>query len=207
MPVPAGGSVLRKKSHISLAKYLVEDMRVPEMVAHRKAFYLGSILPDCKPSFLTERHEFGETFEMVKERIQELTLDKELALTNARAYMRHLGEVVHYLADYFTFPHNTTYDGNLKDHCYYEKELKFQLREYVKSGEAFRDRIEAKTFDTVEKIYTFIQNAHAEYVSRKRNVEEDCRYIVRVCHQVVQAILNLLNKGLETEAKKRLCLT
>lgn len=185
---------MRKKSHISLAKYIVDDTRAPELVQHRKAFYLGSILPDCKPSFLTQRHEFGETFEMLKNRIGVLTENGREAGTGSAAYARHLGEVIHYIADYFTFPHNKTYDGNLKDHCYYEKALKFKLREYVKSGQAFRDRIEARRFETKEAIFAFIQKSHEEYLSRKRNVEEDCTYIVRVCHQVVQAILNLWNQ-------------
>lgn len=184
---------MRKKSHISLARYIVDDMKAPELMQHRKAFYLGSILPDCKPSFLTQRHEFGETFEMLKGRIGTLT-ENNNSWRNSGAYARQLGEVIHYVADYFTFPHNETYDGNLKDHCYYEKVLKFKLREYVKSGQAFRDRIEAKRFATKEAIFSFIQKSHEEYLSRKRNVEEDCIYIVRVCHQVVQAILNLLNQ-------------
>ena len=115
---------MRKKSHISLAKYIVKDMEVPVMTDHRKAFYLGSILPDCKPSFLTQRHEFEGTFEMVKERICDLSLDAELILRNARAFMRRLGEIIHYIADYFTFPHNMIYEGGFKEHCVYEKELK-----------------------------------------------------------------------------------
>lgn len=185
---------MRKKSHISLAKYIVDDMKTPELLKHRKAFYLGSILPDCKPSFLTQRHEFTGTFEMLKGRIEELTESRQAAFFDSAAYARHLGEVIHYIADYFTFPHNKTYDGSLKDHCYYEKALKFKLREYVKSGQAFRDRIEARRFETKEAIFSFIQKSHEEYLSRKRNVEEDCTYIVRICHQVVQAILNLLNQ-------------
>jgi hypothetical protein len=182
---------LRKKSHISLAKYIVEDVRVPELEAHRKAFYLGSILPDCKFSFLTKRHEFGETFDLVTAQIRRLSEREGREHSNLRAYMRHLGEVIHYVADYFTFPHNNTYDGNLKDHCYYEKALKFRLREYVRSGEAFRECMEVRHFATAEAVVSFIKNAHREYVSRKRNVEEDCRYIVRICRQVVQAILSL----------------
>ena len=67
------------------------------------------------------------------------------------------------------------------------------------SGNAFQGRIEPRKFDSVEAIVAFVQSAHVEYLSRKRNVEEDCKYIVRVCHQVVQAILHLLNTGLETE--------
>ena len=106
---------MRKKSHISLAKYLVEDIAAPDLLAHRKAFYLGSILPDCKPSFLTQRHEFGETFGLVTDEIRRLSESRRQETMNLRAYMRHLGEVIHYIADYFTFPHNSTYEGNLKD--------------------------------------------------------------------------------------------
>ena len=188
---------MRKKSHISLAKYIVEDMQVPELAAHRKAFYLGSILPDCKFSFLTKRHEFGETFDLVTEQIRRLS-SREEEQSNLRAYMRHLGEVIHYVADYFTFPHNSTYDGNLKDHCYYEKALKFRLREYVKSDEVLQEQIEVPHFSTAEAVVNFIRNAHREYLSRKRNVEEDCRYIVRICRQVVQAILRLAGCRIET---------
>ena len=95
---------MRKKSHISLAKYIVEDM------------------------------QFGETFDLVTEQIRRLS-SREEEQSNLRAYMRHLGEVIHYVADYFTFPHNSTYDGNLKDHCYYEKALKFRLREYASGAD------------------------------------------------------------------------
>lgn len=196
---------LRKKSHISLAKYIVEDMEVPVMTTHRKAFYLGSILPDCKPSFITQRHEFFGTFDMVQERIRSLSLDSDLMIQNARAFMRRLGEIVHYIADYFTFPHNVTYEGGFKEHCAYEKELKFKLVEYVRSGEAFRERIDVQYFDTPQAICRFVRRAHDEYLQMQHVVAEDCEYIVRVCHQVVQAILNLVNKALGAELTKRLC--
>lgn len=196
---------MRKKSHISLARYIAQDMDFPTMNHHRKAFYLGSILPDCKPSFLTQRHEFGGTFDMVRERICNLSQDSDLMLDNGRVYMRRLGEIIHYIADYFTFPHNKIYDGNLKDHCIYEKELKFRLREYVKSGEAFRVRIDTKKFETAEAVCTFIKKAHENYLKIEHGVKEDCEYIVRVCHQVVQAILNLVSIAAGKEVERRLC--
>ena len=34
---------MRKKSHISLAGYLVREMNLEEFDRHKKAFYLGSI--------------------------------------------------------------------------------------------------------------------------------------------------------------------
>ena len=146
---------LRKKSHISLARFIVQDMQIPAMEEHWKAFYLGSILPDCVPSFLTTKHEFDGTFDRVKNRISGLLEDEKGLEEHARVFMRRLGEVLHYLADYFTFPHNKIYPGNIKDHCYYEKELKFKLREYVSSGEAFQDRIETPELQTKEAVFQF----------------------------------------------------
>ena len=64
---------MRKKSHILLARYLADQMQTTaSLQSHRKAFCLGSILPDIKPSFITRRHEFYGTFEDVKNRMKEL---------------------------------------------------------------------------------------------------------------------------------------
>ena len=49
---------MRKKSHISLAGYLVREMNLEEFDRHKKAFYLGSILPDLTPKMITSPHEF-----------------------------------------------------------------------------------------------------------------------------------------------------
>lgn len=55
---------MRKKSHISLAHYMVENLKDEELKHHKFSFYLGSILPDIKPSFLYKRHEMDGTFLM-----------------------------------------------------------------------------------------------------------------------------------------------
>ena len=60
--------IVRKKSHISLAGFLADKLQFEGITNHRKAFCIGSILPDCKPSFLTTKHAFHETFEMVEKR-------------------------------------------------------------------------------------------------------------------------------------------
>lgn len=184
---------MRKKSHISVARYIVNNLNTQELDNHKKAFYLGSILPDCKPSFLTKKHEFFGTFDQVREDIRNLTEDCDIFGRNERVYWRRLGEVIHYVADYFTFPHNDTYDGNLKDHCIYEKHLKKYLKEYIKSGEALRQQKEMKSFKTVEALFHFIETSHQEYLKFKRSVEEDVKYIISLCQQVVVSIVQLLN--------------
>lgn len=189
---------MRKKSHISLACYIVRNTEAEQLLQHRKAFYLGSILPDCKPSFLSTKHEFNGTFPMVKKSISRLIEDQGLYEKNQRAFMRHLGEVIHYLADYFTFPHNTIYPGNLKDHCVYEGELKLALREYLRSGRADEEQTELVSFDSKHQLFEFIQKRHDEYLRIQHSIEEDCRYIVSLCRQVVAAVIQLFGIQPET---------
>lgn len=183
---------MRKKSHISLAKYIVDSIGEQELKKHKKAFYLGSILPDCKPSFLTTKHEIQGTFDKVKSDIRRLASSEEAK--NMRVYYRDLGQVIHYVADYFTFPHNAHYSGNLKDHCAYEERLKRSLREYINSGEAARNQAIARSLETPEAICEFIRNAHNAYLKLKSNVEVDCKLIVALCHQVVAAIIQLFQR-------------
>ncbi|MEY8518703.1 zinc dependent phospholipase C family protein [Lachnospiraceae bacterium 29-84] len=189
---------MRKKSHISLAKFIVSSVKEQELVKHKKAFYLGSILPDCKPSFLTVKHEMEGTFPKLQEDLKRLVERQMNAQINTRVFYRNLGEVIHYIADYFTFPHNAHYQGNLKDHCIYEKHLKKELKEYIQSGEAEQSREEiqesVRELRSIESICRFIQEAHDTYVELINTVEEDCRQIVRLCHQVVEAVILLVNK-------------
>ena len=193
-----GGFVLRKKSHISLALYLADSINFNDIANHKLSFCIGSILPDCKPSFLTTRHEITATFDKVKEDIKKLIYDYKEGNQNSSSFIRNLGQVIHYLADYFTYPHNLIYPGTLKDHCVYENELKFALRDYIKSGEALKSKEKVRTFTTVESLFDFIQKTHSEYLNIKQSVKDDCKYIVSLCHHVVEGILHLFylqNKG------------
>ena len=189
---------MRKKSHISLAKYIVDSLDEQELVKHKKAFCLGSVLPDCRLSFFTEKHEIQSTFPKMQhdlEQLVEKTGDSQISM---RAFYRNLGEIIHYIADYFTFPHNAHYTGNLKEHCIYEKHLKKKLKEYIKSGEAEKNceyiQNSILNLNSTEAICDFIRRTHENYLKIKNSVEEDCRIIVNLCHQVVEAVILLLRK-------------
>ena len=188
---------MRKKSHISLAGFLADELAFEGITSHRKAFCIGSILPDCKPSFLTTKHAFNETFEMVEKRIEkyiEYCAGQEKYTTKGA---RDLGQIIHYTADYFTFPHNKHYTGNLKDHCVYEKHLLIQLKEYLKNFDITKYTEYEIHFESLEDLSEFIKTRHKEYISRERNVEDDCRFIVLVNYQITRGIFQLL------EAKKK----
>ncbi|MDO4343880.1 MAG: zinc dependent phospholipase C family protein [Eubacteriales bacterium] len=185
---------MRKKSHISLAKYMVEQSGTAELWHHRKAFYLGNILPDCRPSFLTERHEFYGTFEKIGSYIRSLTEDS-LFVQNTMTYWRRLGEVIHYIADYFTFPHNGAFQGTLREHCAYEKRLRDYLREYISSGRAARQKSEHIVFENTEELLGYIRSSHQEYMRGRHSVEDDVRHIVGLCGQVIAGIIQILERS------------
>ncbi len=188
---------MRKKSHISLAKYLMNNMNVQDLSEHRKAFYIGSILPDLKPSFLTKRHTIDETFEILIEEIRKITVDYDINRGISSYYARHLGVVTHYLSDYCTFPHNAIFDGSFTEHCTYEKELKNSLKNYVESETSKRERAQTKKFHSIEEISHFITRTHKEYLRAIKNVKGDIHYIIELCYKVVDAILMFFEMALE----------
>lgn len=180
---------MRKKSHISLAKYLLNSQGMEKLQSHSKAFYLGSILPDCVPTFLTRRHTIEDTFFILEKEIRKLTENYNFEKGIGSYYCRHMGVITHYIADYFTFPHNSIYPGNMAAHCKYEKHLKFALYDYVKSEEAKKQRSSKQQFHTVDELCEFIVTMHDKYLHAIRQIEVDCEYIVSLCHKVVDEIL------------------
>jgi len=182
---------LRKKSHILLARYLADQMTASESLqSHRKAFCLGSILPDIKPSFITKRHEFYGTFHEVQEKLKVLVEDGTDRYKE-RVFWRRMGEIFHYIADYFTFPHNRTFTGTLVEHNSYEKELKNQLKSYIRNGDADQYAGYAIRFTSFGQLTEYIQDKHAVYLKKERNISDDIRYILNVCFQVFQGVCSL----------------
>ena len=185
---------MRKVSHILLANHIMNQEAPPTFVRYKWAFYYGSILPDIKPSFVTKRHEIGLTFYLVESKIEKL--DKWEDRNSVLFYLR-LGETIHYLADYFTFPHNREYQGSMREHCFYEGRLKHRLRVYVKqlniNKPSFLDRVDMgliRALNSPPKICDYIKHMHREYIlNRHHTIDLDCRYITDVCTTVVLALL------------------
>ena len=197
---------MRKKSHISLAKHIVSISDISSFDKHKKAFYIGSILPDCKPSFLTQRHEISGTKHLVEKQINKLTNGYSHLGQLSTMYYTKLGEVLHYVADYFTYPHNKEYPGSMKDHCVYEGELKHRLRAYIRnlneqSVEKWKAQIklhDMSGFNNVADIMKYIEEQHRYYIKRgHHDVEQDCKYIVGVCSTVSAAILHVCMKSMQ----------
>lgn len=184
---------MRKKSHISLAWYLMNSEGMELIGSHKGSFYIGSILPDCVPSFFVRKHTFEDSFDILKKELGKLVSHFDVRKGADCYFCRHLGVIVHYIADYFTFPHNVNYPGKLKDHCVYEEELKHAIRSYVHSPEAVRKRLGETVYEP-GAILNFVQRMHEIYTRMQSAVSRDCEYIVGLCHTVVDAILLLFEE-------------
>ncbi len=106
---------MRKKSHISLTKGVVHGLSAEQRFGHRLSLYVGSILPDCTPSFLTRRHCIEDTFDVCEKKMLGFlkhykTKKKGVSILSSI----RMGVVLHYIADYFTYPHNAHYPGTFE---------------------------------------------------------------------------------------------
>ena len=186
--------IVRKKSHILLARYLADQMPANESLqSHRKAFCLGNILPDIQPSFVTKRHEYFGTFDEVQGKIRRLV--QSGAGYNDRVFWRRSGEVMHYIADYFTIPHIKTDDGTLYQHNTYEMQLKNELKAFVLEGKADVYTEKEIHFETLNQLLQYIKEHHRRYLNCKRNIDDDIHYILTVCYQVFQGLFQLCRKN------------
>ncbi len=187
---------MRKKSHISLAWFIMNSEGMESFKEHKKSFYVGSVLPDCVPTFLTRKHTFEDSFQCLEKEIAKLVSHFNPNKGYSSYDCRKLGVITHYVSDYFTFPHNSNYPGNLKDHCNYEEELKRRFRAYVRKNEVSRGRIE-NSVHTPDDILKFIRKMHDIYMREMSKVERDCEYIVEVVFAVIDALMYYLESVFE----------
>ena len=105
---------MRKKSHLSLAGYIV-DVVDADMIDHPLAFRFGSLEPDLVPTFITTKHRIDLTFHKLEKKINKVIdeYDKNKGMTIGLS--KDLGIITHYIADYFTVPQNMESPGTMTE--------------------------------------------------------------------------------------------
>lgn len=162
------------------------------MIQSTMGFYIGSLKPDCKISVVTVPHTFIGTYDMIKEKIENLYRRMEQGYSLDYSGCVQLGEIIHYIADYFTFPHNNHFDGSMMEHCHYENDLKIALRKFIWREETIAIRRNIQVFQSKEEIFQFIEEKHQQYCMNKSDVLNDCRFILQVCMEVMASLIAIL---------------
>ena len=132
---------MKKRSHKLLGIYLAERYMDDATKACRKAFVFGCVEPDYNyASYLkgwgTGNRVKGHNYECACHYIRKnARYLSEKHTWNLWDYYQ-FGRMLHYLADAFTFPHNSHYEGTLADHVRYELEMQPIFLEKLKDTAA-----------------------------------------------------------------------
>lgn len=189
---------MRKKSHLSLAGYIIDAVDDP-MMEHPLVFRFGSLEPDLIPSFITTKHRIDLTLGRLEKKVQYVVdhYDEEKGMTVRLS--ANMGIITHYIADYFTFPHNLEYPGTMRQHIHYEELLKRQFREFVREKKQEETAFEPVHVDSVQDIIEYVCDKHTEYLEKPKSIQSDCEFILRIASQVMMAIFDLIRRRCQAD--------
>ena len=171
---------MQKRSHLLLAKSLLDRERGFPARRYELAFLFGSFQPDCNPfSYLKGSlrhkafggHTYANSRRYIRRNIRRLQTRQRW---NLRDYYI-LGQLTHYVADAFTWPHNPHFPGVGWEHHVYETELRLALHSRLSADEPRRPLpdVSATLPDELERL-------HEQYLAEARpGLDADIAYILK----------------------------
>lgn len=168
---------MNKIGHINVTRRLSVNLNG----AGRFCLVLGSILPDIFVHTYIVGHKWETTFEKNCERLARL---ENWGGMDCISYIR-LGYIIHYIEDYFTYPHNTIFEEDMKAHIKYENEFYAFLRELGDTKvEAEDDRL------SVAELCSWLEKTHKEYIEEpEHNHAVDFLYITKAAQKTAECMV------------------
>ena len=177
---------MNKVGHINVTKRLSVGLEG----ASRFCLLLGSILPDIFVHTYITGHKWDSTFEKNCERLMKMEQSSGMSFYS---YLK-LGYVIHYIEDYFTFPHNTIYKDDMKAHVKYE----IDFYDYLKNVEDESVESDGKHM-SVEQLCYWIKELHDEYMAEaEHGFETDYKYITKAAQKTAECMLAAFARNEDT---------
>lgn len=168
---------MQLNSHMRLGKMLAREYGLTG--ANRTAFLAGNVEPDllftthlCKQ----EEHFEGHSFPAASQKFLRLCYQLQSGCETVHDYFK-LGQLCHYTADCFTWPHNPSYPGTLSAHISYETRLDKAFHGYIQSA-----RLDGEQLSSPE----LFMAAHKQYMEENPSITRDLRYILAVTGKMVE---------------------
>lgn len=160
---------MQTKDHRLLGCYILNKFYSDLDCISRKLFLLGCVEPDWNVVTYVRgslKYQFmrGHNALNAKKHFKHLLLKLRKTGVNTPAGWFRLGAALHYLADSFTFAHNSFFSGNLSEHRLYEQYLHHVFTKYLS-----KEHTECLTID---------EKCHERYINDSRSYLTDCKYIV-----------------------------
>ena len=169
---------MKKKAHILLTGRIA-----CRLVSINDAPLLwGSIMPDLLVFTYLRPHTWENTRRKIFRMMRHLS---KTGCTGNISALR-LGYIIHYIEDYFTYPHNINFEGSIEDHVRFENEeagwLTGQLIEKnAKPGGSVPAEM---AFTDINDVIAGLEKMHAEYMESTPGFENDFAYAAKAVSMV-----------------------
>ena len=185
-------------SHIRVAHLLMDYVeQTCGVTFDSSGFVYGNLKPDLTGTYLTKRHNPSIMMDEVMDKIRAFTEKYTIGPVNGRELSVDLGEICHYMTDFFTYPHNDDiYERNLLAHYLYEKRVALVIRRRMTE-----DKFE-QWATTVDALIARIGSMHDAYraADRHHGINDDLVHICRATAMVVLSIISIVYEQVEVPA-------
>lgn len=191
-------------SHVRVAHLLLAHVeQTCGVTFDQSGFVYGNLKPDLTGTYLTKRHYPSLMMDEVLEKIRVFTEKYTIGPSNGRELSVDLGEICHFMTDFFTYPHNDDiYDRNLLAHYVYEKRIALGIRRRITESKFERWASPVIPPVSLDALLTRIERMHEQYRTQEKRhgIEDDLVHICRVTAMVVLSIINITYEQVEVPA-------
>lgn len=191
-------------SHIRVANLLLDYVeQTCGVTFDQSGFVYGNLKPDLTGTYLTKRHNPSIMMDEVMEKIRAFTGKYMIGPVNGRELSVDLGEICHYITDFFTYPHNDDiYDRSLFAHYVYEKRVALVIRRRMTESRFEQWVSPIIPPMSVDALINRIGTMHHTYRApgRRHGINDDLINICRATALVVLSIINIVYERVEVPA-------
>ncbi len=185
-------------SHIRVAHLLLHYVEQNCGVTFdQSGFVYGNLKPDLTGTYLTKRHYPSLMMDEVMEKIRVFVEKYKIKPENSRELSVDLGEICHFITDFFTYPHNDDiYDHNLLAHYIYEKRIALVIRRRMTEAKFERWVNPILPPVTVDALIHRIGETHKRYRTQttRHCIDDD---LVHICQMTATVVLSIINIAFE----------
>lgn len=191
-------------SHIRVAHLLMDYVeQTCGVIFDSSGFVYGNLKPDLTGTYLTKRHNPSIMMDEVMDKIRAFTEKYTIGPVNGRELSVDLGEICHYMTDFFTYPHNDDiYERNLLAHYLYEKRVALVIRRRMTEDKFEQWASPIIPPATVDALIARIGSMHNAYraAGRHHGINDDLVHICRATAMVVLSIISIVYEQVEVPA-------
>lgn len=188
--------------HMVIAKDIIKEVEnALNLKAKKLSFIYGSARPDIRKDIYNTNHYREDLTVNYVYDMMEKVFTEFSEKNNVSEFYMSLGAVIHFICDFFCYPHNSYYDDGRYNHHKYELKQTILLTERKKYNEEFDKTMEGLDFD---KCKAFVESLHKEYEEIPPNYATDYLYAYKACRCIVLSAVKIYVKEKSQKKEKKM---